>query len=61
MAVIALIIEVLKGGWFEQMKPCNSMDQWNNCELQVMHLDEQGGMMYPNFFITLTHPNSGEQ
>ncbi len=25
--VMALIIEVLKGGWLGQMKPCKSMDQ----------------------------------
>lgn len=61
--MIALIIEVLKGGWVEQMKPCNSMDQWHNCELQVMHLDEQGGILATDtsiFVFSVTDPNCGE-
>lgn len=39
VAVMALIIEVLKGGWVGQMKPSQSMDQYCNRELQVLGLN----------------------
>lgn len=64
---MALIIEVLKGGRVEQMKPCNSMDQKHNCQLRVKHLDEPGGTLatntsilfcYLKFLLTTTMENS---
>lgn len=66
MAVMALIIEVLKGRRVERMKSCNSMDQKHNCQLWVKHLDEPGEMLatktsilfcYPKFLPTTTAEN----